>query len=151
MHYSSSVDPRHLRRFLQRLIACKISRFLILIVTHFAFAVTTCALGRVLVKKYARANVSPFNPYRRPITIFTYPLLRNLYFSHYRPASSHRPLKERVTTEREEEFPPLFFPSEKERRRNNCNENIQIEDRKQKERREKGRKKEEGKEINSAK
>lgn len=73
MHYSSSVDPRHLRRFLQRLIACKISRFLILIVTHFAFAVTTCALGRVLVKKYARANVSPFNPYRRPITIFTYP------------------------------------------------------------------------------
>ena len=123
MHYSSSVDPRHLRRFLQRLIACKISRFLILIVTHFAFAVTTCALGRVLVKKYARANVSPFNPYRRPITIFTYPLLRNLYFSHYRPASSHRPLKERVTTEREEEFPPLFFPSEKEKRRNNCNEN----------------------------
>lgn len=123
MHYSSSVDPRHLRRFLQRLIACKISRFLILIVTHFAFAVTTCALGRVLVKKYARANVSPFNPYRRPITIFTYPLLRNLYFSHYRPASSHRPLKERVTTERKEEFSPFVFPSEKERRRNNCNEN----------------------------
>ena len=139
MHYSSSVDPRHLRRFLQRLIACKISRFLILIVTHFAFAVTTCALGRVLVKKYARANVSPF---RRPITIFTYPLLRNLYFSHYRPASSHRPLKERVTTEREEEFPPLFFPSEKERRRNNCNENIQIESKRKEEKRGERRKKE---------
>lgn len=73
MHYSSSVNPRHLRRFLQRLIACKISRFLILIVTHFAFAVTLLSAALV---KIARASVpAPFNHYQPSlspaITIFT--------------------------------------------------------------------------------